>query len=110
MILKTVGKRAQGMDDNGDEMQEEGDQQWQPAVRVSQAQQWPRVHRSRPFSSSAYDLFHAMDLRNNQLDASNAVDNFELDPNRTLDDEQQVGVEYDEDNNNNNHKSSGLNI
>lgn len=114
MILKTVGKRADGIldmadDDDGGDLGE-----WQQNFRIpvppksSQAQlTWPRIHRSGGLAHNplAYDIYRAMErLRNHhrrpdteqgsaaaQLpheQAMNAmennVDNLEMDPNRTL--------------------------
>lgn len=122
MILKTVGKRSEGMGDDEDEAGAEF-ANWQ-RMRVmpqlnSQSHGWPRIHRSgyqRPLS--AYDLFQEMDLRNHrsinrQLNAENDM---ELDPNRSdaagaaaaAGEEQSPLADYGEDEKNN--QSSGLNI
>lgn len=121
MYLKTVGKRAGGLELDDDDGSEMGD--WQnfryPPVK-SPVQAWPMIHRSaaahHPLPS--FDVYRAMNhLRNQRPDfegiSSNSVDNrdVEMDPNRTPAEQEGPSVslqadEYDEDNN----KSTGLNI
>lgn len=111
MILKTVGKRTEGTEDDGETGTSLGD--WQP-IRLPQlkSQAWQRIHRSDPHPPfpALYDLYHEMDIRNHRTidDVSNSLDNTEMDPNRTpaKGSESLAAADYDEEG----AHGSGLNI
>lgn len=120
MYLKTVGKRAGGLELDDDDGSEMGD--WQnfrfPVVK-SPVQVWPKIHRSAA-AHHPYDVYRALNhLRNQRPDfdglSSNSVDNsdVDMDPNRTPAEQEGPSVslqgdEYDEDVDNN--KSTGPNV